>query len=171
MVISVVDFLVPKNENHFVELVLSSEEISRGFYSDPRCFPDRITIRATTDGWESDRLDFILNRKLQRIPITIDQDLTLMVFSSSPNWANRVNYEPGRQTISPSNLRFTGLATADRPAFCEQVSASGAMNRAIDSSSTEKRRIRRVYNRIDIELGNVAAKDVDLAIGILHQRF
>ena len=83
--------LAPKNENHFVDLVLSRKEISRGFYCDLRCFGNRIAVCAATDRRESNRLDSIFNRELQRAPITIRQGLRLVVFSSFPNWTNGVN--------------------------------------------------------------------------------
>ena len=79
--IRIVNIIAPKNENHFVDPVLSHEEISRGFYYDLPRFRDRITICAATDRRKSNRLDAIFNRELQRAPVTIRQDLRLMRFS------------------------------------------------------------------------------------------
>jgi hypothetical protein len=45
------------------------------------------------------------------------------------------------------------------------------MNRAINSSAAKKRCVSRVHDRIDIELGNVAAKDLDSVISFsLHRQ-
>jgi hypothetical protein len=46
-------------------------------------------------------------------------------------------------------------------AFREQFRSGGVMNRSIDSAATEKHRIRRVHNGIHIDLGNIAAGNVD----------
>jgi hypothetical protein len=92
-----------------------------------------------------------------------------MAFSSSPNRANCVNDKPRRQPISASNFTFTGSTTTEGPAFRKQFSPGGAMNCAINSSATEERRVRRVYNRINIEFRDVVADDVDFAVGILHE--
>jgi hypothetical protein len=43
------------------------------------------------------------------------------------------------------------------------------MNRAIDTSSPEERRVCGVHNRIDIELRNVAANNLDFASRGLHE--
>src|SRR4030095_6286824 len=117
--IRIVNILAPKNENHFVDLVLGREEISGGLYGDLRCIRNRIAICAATDRRKSNRLDAIFNRELQRAPITISQGLRLTVFSSSPNRADRVNDKARRQTISASNFRFPGSTTAEGPAFCK----------------------------------------------------
>jgi hypothetical protein len=93
-----------------------------------------------------------------------------MAFSPSPNWADCVNDKTRRQPISASNFRVTGLTTAEGPAFSKQVRASGAMNCPIDSSAAEERRVRRVYDGIDIEFRDIALNDLDLRVLILHER-
>src|SRR5438094_5635329 len=117
--IRVVNVLAPKNENHFVDFVLGREEISGGFYSDLRCFWNRIAICAATDRRKSNRLDSIFNRELQRAAITICQDLRLVAFSSSPNRADCVNDKTRWQTISARDFRLAGSTTAECPAFCK----------------------------------------------------
>jgi len=170
--IRIVNIIAPKNENHFVDPVLSHEEISRGFYCDLRRFRDRITICAATDRRKSNRLDAIFNRELQRAPIAIRQDLRLMAFSSSPNRANCVNDKTRRQTISASNFRCTGSTTAEGPAVRKQLRASPAVNRAIDSATAEERSVRRVYDGIDIEFRDIPLDDLDLYVLILvHEPF
>jgi hypothetical protein len=43
------------------------------------------------------------------------------------------------------------------------------MNRAVHSSSAEKRRVCGVHNRVNFKLGNVAAGDPNLASRGLHE--
>jgi hypothetical protein len=90
-----------------------------------------------------------------------------MAFSSSPNRANCVNDKTRRQTKSASNFRCTGSTTAEGPAFCKQLRASPAMNCAIDSATAEERRVRRVYDGIDVEFRDIALDDLDLRVLIL----
>jgi hypothetical protein len=93
-----------------------------------------------------------------------------MALSSSPNRADCVNDKTRRQTKSASDFRFTGSTTPKGPAFCKQLSSSGAMNRAIDSATAEERRVRRVYDRIDIEFRDIALNDLDLRFLVfLHE--
>jgi hypothetical protein len=82
-----------------------------------------------------------------------------------------VDDESSGQTIATRDFRFAGFTAAKRTAFREQFRASGAMNRAIDSSAAEKRRIRRVHNRVNLELRDIAAGDVDLAMRIFLQKW
>jgi hypothetical protein len=43
------------------------------------------------------------------------------------------------------------------------------MNRAIHSAAAAECCVRRVYDGVDVELCDVAAKDVDSAIEVLHE--
>jgi hypothetical protein len=45
------------------------------------------------------------------------------------------------------------------------------MNRAIDTTTAEERRVRRVHNGIDVQFSDVALDDLDSAVGILHRSF
>jgi hypothetical protein len=85
------------------------------------------------------------------------------MFPAAPHRPDRVNDEPGRQTISASNFRLPGLTTAQRSTFREQFGAGRAMNRAINSAAAKKRGIGGVHNAIDIELRDVTADDFDFS--------
>ena len=80
-----------------------------------------------------------------------------------------MNDEASRQTITACNLRFPGQTTSERAAFDEQFGARRAMNRAIDTTTAEERRVRRVHNGIDVQFSDVALDDLDSAVGILHR--
>src|SRR6266567_9633200 len=85
------------------------------------------------------------------------------MFPAAPNRTNCVNDEPGGQTISASSFRLAGFTTTKGSTLCNQFGSRGAMNRAIDSPTTEKCRVRRVHDRIHFELRDIAAHDVDLS--------
>jgi hypothetical protein len=68
--------------------------------------------------------------------------------------------------MATSDFRFAGFTAAERTAFREQFRSSGAMDRAVDSAAAEKRRVRRVHNRVNLELRDIPADDIDFAMGI-----
>jgi hypothetical protein len=83
-----------------------------------------------------------------------------------PDRSDGVDDESSGQTIATSDFRFTGFTAAKCTAFPAQFRTGSAMDRAIDSAATQKRRVRRVHNRIDLELRDIAADDIDFAMGI-----
>ena len=161
--ICLVNVLRPKNEEHFVDLVVLLEKFASCFKGDPRCLLNRITIGAATDRREGNRLNSIFDRELQRVPKTICQNLRFVALPACPDGADCVNHKTSRQSVAPRQFRFAGLATAERPTFCAQFRPGSAMNCAINSPAAEKRGVRRVHDGVDIELRDVAADDVDLS--------
>lgn len=158
----------PENKDHFVDLVLSRQEISRSIQGDLRRFSNWVAIRAATDRGKRDRPDPVFNRQLQRIPITIRQCLRFAAFPAAPHRSDRVNHKPGRQTIPAGNFRFARMATAKCSALRKQFGSGCAMNRAVDSASAEQRGVGRVHNRVDVELGNVTTYYADPSPGSFH---
>ena len=167
--ICLMNVLDPNNEHHLPDLIVHSEEIPRRFERNLRGFFDRITVRATTDRRKRDRSDFIFQRKLQRIAVAICQSLRFVMFSAAPDRPHSVNHEANRQVIAAGDLRFAWLTTAERAAFGQQFGTGGTVNRPIDTATTEKRRIRRVHNGINLELRYVTAEDSDFVLGIFHE--
>ena len=169
--IGFVDIVAPENKDHFIDLILACEEFSSGFYSDLRSFLEWVAVGAATDRRKRYGLDSVFHRDLQRIPVAICQGFGLAMFPATPDRSDGVNDESSGQTMAMRDFRFARFAAAKRTAFREQFRSSGAMNRAIDSSAAEKRRIRHVHNRIDLDLRDIAADDIDFAIEIfLHEQ-
>src|SRR6266478_1527377 len=169
--IRLVDIVAPENKDHFLDLALGREKFAGCFQRNLRRFLNGIAIGAATDRRKRYCFDSVFHCNLQRIPIAICQRLSLAVCPAAPDRAHRVNDELSGQTIGASNFRFAGSTTAECAAFGQQFRAGRAMNRAIDSSATEKRCVSRVHNSIDIELRDIAVLDFELAIGILHEEF
>ena len=167
--VCVEDVFVPNNENHVPDLTVRGEKFARRFERDMRGFLNWITVSAATDRRKGYRFDFTLHRKLQRIAVAICQRPRFVVFPATPDRSDCVNHEASGQTISTRDFSFTGTTTAQRTAFGEQFRACGMVNRAIDAATAEERCIRRVHDRINIEFSDVAADDLDSAVGILHR--
>jgi len=67
---------------------------------------------------------------------------------------------PGREFVPPGNSRLTVTAAAEQPALFEQARSSGAMNGAVHATSAEQRRVRGVYDRVDVLPGYISLPDV-----------
>ena len=146
-----------------------SEKFARGFERDMRGFLNRVTVSAATDRRKCYRFDFILHRKLQRIAVAICQCPRFVMLPAPSDRTDCVNDKASWQTISTRDFSFAGTTTAQRTTLGEQFRACGTVNRAIDAGTAEERCICRVHNRINIQFSDVAADDLDSAVGILHR--
>src|SRR5882724_9964484 len=169
--IGFVDIVAPENKDHLVDLILGCEEFSGGFYSDLRSFLEWIAVGAATDRRKGYRLDSVFHRNLQRISVAICQGLRLAMCSAMPDRSDGVDDESSGQTIATSDFRFAGFTAAKCTAFPAQFGSSGAMNRSVDSAAAEKRRIRRVHNRVNLLFCDVPSRDLNIAVQIfLHEQ-
>jgi hypothetical protein len=162
---------VPNNEDYLVDLTRRREKFADRLQSNLRSFLEWVAVGAATDRRKGYRLDSVFHRNLQRISVAICQGLRLTMCPATPDRSYGVDDEPSGQTITTSDFRFAGFTAAKRTAFREQFRSSGAMNRSIHSSAAEKRRVRRVHNGIHLELRDIAAGDVDLAMRIFLQKW
>src|SRR5882724_361188 len=163
LAIRLVNIFAPENEDRVVNFVVVCEEFSHCFYGNLRGFLDRVAVRAATDRRKRYRPDSVFHRDLQRVAITICQRLRLSMFSAAPDRSDGVDHKAGGQMISTSDFRFARWTTAQGATFGEQFRAGSAVNFPIDSSSAEERRVRRVHNCVNLELGDIAAQDFNLA--------
>src|ERR1051325_9563429 len=84
-----------------------------------------------------------------------------------PDRTDRMNNVLGRQFIALGDLCFARGAAAERLAFGEEFAAGGAVDRTIDPAAAEQRCVRRIYDRVDRKLGDVADEDLEAgALGI-----
>ena len=63
--ISAENFVTRDDEGHFVDFGVDREEFASRVNGNPRCFPNRITIRTATDRRKGNGLDSIFDRELQ----------------------------------------------------------------------------------------------------------
>ena len=68
----------------------------------------------------------------------------LALMAALPDRADGMNHMPRRQPISPGDLGFAGRAALERAAFCQQLRAGRAMDRAIDAAPAKQGRVRGV---------------------------
>src|SRR5262249_8516736 len=91
------------------------------------------------------------------------------MFSAAPDRPDSVNHEASRQVIAAGDLRFAWLTTAERAAFGQQFGTGRTVNRPIDTATTEKRRVRRVHNGINLQFCYVPEKNFVFVLGIFHE--
>ena len=72
------------------------------------------------------------------------------MFSTTPYRPDCVNNEPSGQTISARDFSLAWTTTAQLSTFREQFRACGAVNRAIDAATAEKRRVSSVHDGVNV---------------------
>src|SRR4029077_1090089 len=118
--------------------LLARKKFACRFQRDLGGLVDRIAVSAATDCWKCYHVDPVFRGQSQRIAMAICQRFRFTTFSATPDRSDSVNDKLRRQTVTASNLRFTGFTTAERPAFDQQFGAGCAVNRAIHSASAEE---------------------------------
>ena len=154
----------PKRKDQIVDLIVIRQEFSGCCDGDLCRVQDRKAIRAATDRGKRDGPNFVFNRDLQRVAITIREDFRFAATTSHPERADGVDDKTRRQIVSASEFRFAGLATAKCLTFRKKLRSRSAMNCTVNSAAAQQGRVGRVDNCVDIEPGDVAVDDVDLRI-------
>ena len=77
------------------------------------------------------------------------QGLVFALAAAMPDRADGMNHMPRRQPISPGDLGFAGRAALERAAFCQQLRAGRAMDRAIDAAPAKQGRVRGVDDGVN----------------------
>ena len=95
--------------------------------------------------------------KFERAPITRGQEFGFATGTTTPNWADRVNDEPCRQTIALRDSGVAGLTTSETAALRQQLRPGGPMDRSIDAATAEERSVGGIYDGIDLERSDVSA--------------
>ena len=84
-----------------------------------------------------------------------------MVFTVGPDRTDGVN-DPGRfEFMAAGDLRVTGLAAAQRPAFFEKRGTRSFMDRTIHAAAAQKTPVGRVHDRIHAALCDIPLDDGD----------
>src|SRR5207249_565790 len=106
-----------------------------------------------------DRAEAAVPGNRQAGAVAIRQDRGFAVNPATPNRADGVDHVPGRQAIAARQPCLARRTAAERAALGEQLGAGAAMDRTIDTATTEQRGIGSVDDRIDDQSGDVAEFD------------
>jgi hypothetical protein len=108
--------------------------------------------------------------ELDRARVAGHQRLVLALASAMPHRTDGMNHMPRRQTVTPGDFGVAGLAAMERTAFGQQFGPGPAMDRAIDATTAEQRRVRSVDDSVNAQGRDVGDDDfqprrADLARG------
>lgn len=67
-----------------------------------------------------------------------------------------MDYPTGFETVCVGDTSLTGWTSADLTTLFQKAWPSGIVNSSVDTPAPEKRGVRSVYDRVDIETGDVA---------------
>ena len=128
---------------------------------------DREGVDPAADRREGDRPRPGFHGELQRAAITRGQQLRLAVLAAVPHRADGVDHVARRQVVAAGQSDLAGRTAAERPALLEQLRAGGAVDRAVDASAAEQRRVRGVDDGVDLQSRDVVFDDPDPRAGLL----
>jgi hypothetical protein len=120
---------------------------------------DGEAVRAGADRGKRDTRQRMLSCKLEGIPVTIGEQLVFVLVPSVPNGTHGMDNVLRRKIIAFRDFCPAGRASVEGAAFLEESGPGCAVDCAIDASTTQQRGIRRVDNRVDGLLCDVALKN------------
>jgi hypothetical protein len=103
----------------------------------------------------------VIYSQLKTSDVARGQSLGFTTLPALPNWAYGVNDPTCLEAIGARNSSLSGLASAQSAAFFLEIGAGCVVNRAINATPAEKRAIRGIYNRIDVQGRDVGTDRVD----------
>src|SRR5262249_21760980 len=119
---------------------------------------ERIGIGAATDGWKCDALQAVLDGERKARAVARGEQLRLAAPAAVPYRSHGMDYVLCRH---PEDLRDPGLpgrASAQRPAFFEQLRPGRAVDRAVHAAAAEQGRVRGVDDGVERQ-----RHDIDLS--------
>src|SRR5262249_11728909 len=90
-------------------------------------------------------------REGEAAPVARREQLGLAASSAVPHRPDRVDHALRREAVAACDLRVSGGAAAERAAFAQQLGPRCAVNRTVDPAASEKRVVRCVDDRVDLE--------------------
>ena len=87
--------------------------------------------------------------QFERPGVARSQCLIFALAPAVPDRTHGMNHMPRRQPIRQSDFGAAGLAAMQRAAFGEKLRAGRAMDRAIDATTPEQGRVRRVDDGVN----------------------
>src|SRR6266568_1329428 len=169
--------ILKKDQPHFLQLAIARKKVLNRFRRHLGCFLQRITVNSGRDRGQSNRGQILFNRQRQRIVITVGEQFGFPPPMLSVNWADSMNHVKRWQFASGRNHSFAGwqafgkTCATNFATFFENRWPSRTMNRAVNSTATEERRICRINDCVDVLFSNIAYHDAHAAVKKLSLAF
>jgi hypothetical protein len=135
------------------------ERINSGCNRDPRRTVGGETIDAGGNRGKSNRDKAVDFAQFDRAAIAGRQRQIFGAVAAVPDRADRMDHMPGRQPVGFSDLGAAGLAAPQRTAFGQKLGAGGTMDRAVDATPSQQRRICGVDDGVNAQAGDVGDDD------------
>ena len=154
------------DEHDLFNQLVGLQEAARLCDCDSRRRLERKAVGARADRGKRNTSYLILRRKPEAIAIAVGQELVLTFATAAPAWTDGVHDPLRRQPVPLGELRFAGRAPAEGAALGEQIGPRSSMDRAIDASAAEERRISGVDDGVDVLACDVA---LDYVNSVIHR--
>ena len=140
----------------------SSTDVGRGAQRvdrDRRRLVERVAVDPRRDRGEGDRADAEFVRPRQRLAVARREQLGLAESAAAPHRADRVDHPARGQPEPGRGLRLAGPATAQPAAVLDELRPGRTVDRSVDTSTAEQRRVGGVDDGVDVLAGDVAAHE------------
>ena len=121
-----------------------------------------VSIDARGNSGEGDRLASIFFSQVEATSVARLQKLRFTMQAILINRTRSMNDEPCRKLETRSDFSLSRLATVQGNTGPQEFRTSRPVNRPVDTATTQQRTIRRIHNRIDLQLGNVTLNNFNL---------
>ena len=135
------------------------QHVGRGRHRDPRRASRRKVIHSGGYCGESHRLQVVRLAQLDNADIARGQRLILTRLPTMPNRPNGMDHMTRRQAITGGDLGAAGLTAPEPAAFGQKRRPGRPMDRAIDTTTTEQRRICRVDDGVNVQRRDIGDDD------------
>src|SRR5947209_12230202 len=136
------------------------ERVMHRLHHERRGALSRKTVNAGRDRRKRDGLELMFRRDLESAAIARGEFRVFVAMSAAPARTNCMDDMARRQLVAAGDLRIAGFAAAQCFTLAQQLLPVGAMDRAIDTAAAEQAFVGGIDDRIDIELGDVAERDL-----------
>src|SRR5487761_1719219 len=125
-------------------------------HGDTECARERESIDSGANGGKRDRTAVMLLRQLQRCAIGAGEKVVLSVTPAAPARTYGMYHVTGGKVVSACHPCASCLAAAQHAAFCQQLRASRAVDRAINAASAQQGGIRGIDDGVNFHARDVA---------------
>ena len=122
----------------------------------------REMVDAGADRWKGNGRGLMFAGEFKAAAVAPGEQMILVSISAMPHRPNCMKDPFGGQSESGRGLGVAGCTAAEFFAGRKKLWAGGAMNRPVNASAAEQRRIRRIDDRVHLNRGDVALNGDEL---------
>jgi len=116
---------------------------------------ERVCVRAGADGRERNGFEIVLGCQPQRIFITGGEELWLTPTATPPYRTDGMDDPTGFEPVCVGDTSLTGWTAAELATLFQEAWSSRIVNGPINTPAPEEGGVRSVYDRVDVESGDV----------------